>query len=151
MLDGFAEGVTEYGGFKLRESSFPSFSVPSSGKTMRRTPNVLEAQELARDPLSSCQVWCCSDFIRRRGCQKRWVFCLSPCLSVVTLLKSFCARFRYEDGVQKRFWCRWIGEGCSCAPVFNFLRLPPIGNTTKCWSSNNRAKFGGFRRQRATE
>jgi len=25
--------------------------------------------------------------------------------------QRLCARFRHEVGVQKRFWCRWIGEG----------------------------------------
>jgi len=39
---------------------------------------------------------------------------------------------------RKRFWYRWIGEGCSCAPVFNFLRLPPTGDITKCRSQKIR-------------
>jgi len=45
--------------------------------------------------------------------QKRWVFvCLPVCLSITLLNVSLCARFRHEGvGVQKRFWCRWIGEG----------------------------------------
>ena len=45
--------------------------------------------------------------------------------------QRLCARFRHEGvGVQKRLWCRWIGEGLySCALVFNFLRLLPIGDT----------------------
>ena len=41
---------------------------------MRQTPKVLEVQERARGPLSPWQVWWGSDFTRRRGGQKRWVF-----------------------------------------------------------------------------
>jgi len=37
---------------------------------MCQTLKVLEAQERARGPLSPCQVWWSSDFIRRRGGQK---------------------------------------------------------------------------------
>jgi len=43
--------------------------------------------------------------------KKRWVFFI--CLSSVTFLNvnSLCTRFRHEGvGVQKRFWCPWIGE-----------------------------------------
>ena len=46
------------------------------------TPKVLEVQERAQGPLSSCQVWWGSDCTRRHGGQKRWVFCLSVCLLV---------------------------------------------------------------------
>ena len=38
---------------------------------MRQTPNVLEMNERARGPLSPCQVWWRSDFIRHRGGEKR--------------------------------------------------------------------------------
>jgi len=43
-------------------------------------PKVFEVQELARGPLSPCQVWYGSDFICRRGGQKCCVFfCLCVC------------------------------------------------------------------------
>jgi len=60
----------------------PKFSEPPSGETMHRTPKVLEVQERARDPLSQCQVWWGSDFIRRRrgGGKNVEFFCLSVCL-----------------------------------------------------------------------
>jgi len=82
------------------------YSAPPSGETMRQTPNFLEVKERARGPLSPCQVWWGSDFTRRRGGQKRLVFCLSVCLSVRHAFErqSLCARFRHEGvGVQKRF------------------------------------------------
>jgi len=37
-------------------SGYPNFSAPSSGKTSRQTPKVLEVQERARGRLSLCQV-----------------------------------------------------------------------------------------------
>ena len=75
-------GVLSWGG---RVS--PKFSAPHSGETMRQTTKVFETQERARGPLSPCQVWCGSDFTRRRGGQKRWVFYLSVCLFVTNSMK----------------------------------------------------------------
>jgi len=37
--------------------------------------------------------------------------------------------------------CHWIGKVCSCAPVFNLLRLPPTVDITKCRSPKT-AKMG---------
>jgi len=34
------------------------------------------------------------------------------------------------------------GKACSCAPVFNFLRLLPIGDITKCRSPKNGKNWG---------
>ena len=50
------KGLWSYRGFNLTGSSYPKFSVPSSGEIMRDTPKVLEAQEHALGPLSPCQV-----------------------------------------------------------------------------------------------
>jgi len=76
------EGLWSYGGFKLRRLVTPKFSAPHSGETMCQTPKVLKAQERARGPLSPCQVWWGTDFTRRRGGQKHWVFvCLFVCPS----------------------------------------------------------------------
>jgi len=115
-----AQGVMELWGFSVESVWLPpNFQRPLVAKLCVSSPKVLEAQERARGPLSPCQVWWGSDFTRRQGCQKRWVFvCLSVCLSVcrlVTLLRvyqSLRARFLHEGVVvQKRFWCSWIGEG----------------------------------------
>jgi len=65
------ERLWSYGGFKLRGLVTSKFSAPPSGETVHQTPKVLEVQEPARGPLSSCQVWWGSDFIRRRGGEKR--------------------------------------------------------------------------------
>jgi len=56
------KGLWSYGGFSVEGSSFPKYSAPPSGKTMRWTPKVLEVQECARGPLLPCQVWWGSDF-----------------------------------------------------------------------------------------
>jgi len=65
---------------------------------MRQTPKVLEVQERAQGPLLPCQVWLGADFTRRRGGQKRGVFCLS-----VTLLNvRVCA----PDFAMKAMDCR---------------------------------------------
>jgi len=125
-----------------------NFKRPLAAKLCVRSPNVFEVQERARGPLSPCQVWWGSDFNRRRGSQKRWVFCLSFCLFCLSVRHAFgrqrlCDRFRHEGvGVQKRFWYRCVGKVCSCAPVFNFVRLLPTGDTTKCRIPKNGKKWG---------
>jgi len=50
--------------------------------------------------------------------------------------QSLCARFRHE--VVNDF----DALVCSCAPVFNFIRLPAIADTTKCRSPKKRKKLG---------
>jgi len=50
--------------------------------------------------------------------------------------QSLCARFRHE-GVND-----FDALVCSCAPVFNFIRLLPIGDTTKCRSPKNGKDWG---------
>jgi len=108
------KGLWCYGVFKLTGSGYPQIFSAPSGETVRQTPKVLEVQERARGTLLPCQVWWSSDFTRRRGGQKRWVFCLSACLFVLHAFERqrLCARFRHEGvGIQKRFWFLWIGEG----------------------------------------
>jgi len=59
-------------------------------------------------------------------------FCLSVCLFVRHAFERqrLCARFRHEGvGVQKRFWCCWIGL--------------PLSNT-KCRSPKNGKNWGCF-------
>jgi len=70
LLD-LLKGLWGYGGFKLKGLVAPRYSAPPSDETVRQTPNVLEVQERARGPLSPSRVWWSSDFIRRRGGQKR--------------------------------------------------------------------------------
>jgi len=78
------------------------------GETVLQSPKSFELQERARDPLSPCQVWWRSDFIRRRGGQKTSSFfvCQSVCLFVRHTFERqrLCARFRHEGvRVQKQF------------------------------------------------
>ena len=81
------------------------------------------------------------------GAAQNVEFCLFVCLSVrhAYQFQRLCNRFRHEGiGVQKRLWYRWIRKVCSCAPVFNFLRLLPIGDTSKCRKVQKTAKLGFF-------
>jgi len=55
LLDSLKE-LWSYGVSSWRGLVIPKFSAPTSGKTMRQTPKVLEVQECAQDPLSPCQV-----------------------------------------------------------------------------------------------
>jgi len=100
------KGLWSYGGLKLMESGYCYAQI-------FRPPKVLEVQERARRPLSPCQVWAWTS--PAAGAAKNVeFFCLSVCLSVRHAFErhSLCARFRHEGiGAQKRFWCRWIGEG----------------------------------------
>jgi len=75
--------VLSWGGLVSTKSS-----APPSGETMRQTPKSFEVQERALGPLSPCQVWCGSDFTRRRGSQKRWVLSFLCVCLFVTLLND---------------------------------------------------------------
>ena len=55
--------------------------------------------------------------------------CLSVCLFVTLCAPDFAMKaLEYKNDFDT------VGQGkvCSCVPVCNFLRLPPIGDTTKC-------------------
>ena len=73
---------------------------------MLETPKVLEVQERAQGPLSSCQVWLGSDFTRRWVAKNVKFLCLFVLLSVRHAFERqrLFARFRHEGvGVQKQF------------------------------------------------
>ena len=114
----------------------PNFQRPLATKLCIRPQKFSRYNNVhARGPLSPCHVWCGSDFTRRRTAKNVEFFCLSVCPFVRHAFEpqSLCVRFRHEGvGLQKRF--RYVGWGkvCSCAPVFNLLRLLPIDDTTKC-------------------
>ena len=104
-------------------------------------------QERARGSLSPCQLWWVSDFIRRRVGQKRRVFCLSvslSCLSITLLNVGDCAPDFVMKALEYRndFDIVEYEKVCSCAPVLNFLRLLPIGDTTKCRSPKYGKNWG---------
>ena len=128
----------------------PNFQRPLAAKLCVRPRNVLEVKERARGPLSPCQLWWGSDFTRRWGGQKRSVFfvclsiCLSLCLSVTLLNVRDCALDFAMKALEYRNDFDAVGQGkvCSCAAVFNFLRLLPIGNTTKCQCLKNGKNWG---------
>jgi len=129
------EGLWSYEGFNLRGSGFPKYSAPPSGETMRQTPKSFRGARM------------CSRFsitvlsLVGLGLDPR------PGQPKTFLNVRDCA----PDFVMKALEYRNELE-CSCAPVFNFLRLLPICDTTKF----RNAKYGKiwqncFCRQRATE
>ena len=71
--------LQSYGGFKLWGMGFPKFSAPLVER-LYVGPQVLEAEEHAQGPLSSCQLWLGSDFTRCQGNQKCWIFCVCLCV-----------------------------------------------------------------------
>jgi len=103
------KGLWSYGRSNLTWAWLPpNFQCPLAAKLCVRPPNVLEVKERARGPLSPCQVWWRSDFIRHRGGEKRRVFLSVSHAFSVTLVtsrferQSLCARFHHEDvGIQK--------------------------------------------------
>jgi len=78
-LGGFAQGVTELGGFKLRGRIPQNFERPLAAKLCVRPPEVLEVQERARGPLSPCQVCWGSDFPASGATKNVVFFCLFVC------------------------------------------------------------------------
>ena len=80
-LGGFAQGISESWG-KFWGAFCPEFSAPIAAKLCVGCEYVLEVQERYRPPLSPCQVWRGSDFVRRRwgGGEMFDVFCLFVCL-----------------------------------------------------------------------
>ena len=111
-LVAFARGVSELWGFKLRGVRVtPNFRRPLVTKLCVGGKHVLEVQERYGPPLSPCQVWWGSDFVRRQGAKKFDVFfCLFVFLFVflsVTLFErqSLWTPLRCEGvGVGKRSW-----------------------------------------------
>jgi len=75
---------------------------------------------------------------------------LSVCLSVTLLNVRDCAPDFAMQALEYRNDFDVIGKVCSCATVFNFLILLPIGDNTKC-RSPKMAKIGVLRQERATE
>jgi len=91
------EGLCSYGGFKLRGSGFPKFSVPPS-ETMRQTPKSFrDARTCSRSSITMPSLVGLG-FHPPPEWPKTMTFCLSICLSVRHAFECqrLCARFRYE-------------------------------------------------------
>ena len=82
------KGLQSYGRLSTGGLVSPNIQRPLAAKLRVGLPKVFEVHERARDPLSPCQVWRGSDFTRRRGGQKRWVFI---CLFVMLFNVWACA------------------------------------------------------------
>ena len=103
---------------------FPKFSVPLVAKLCVGPTKVSELWERHQ-----CQVWWVSEFTRRRSGPNVEFLCVF--VRHAFERQSLCVRFRHE-GVND-----FDALVCSCAPVFNFIRLPATGDTTKCRSPKN--------------
>ena len=93
----------------------PKFSAAPSGEAMRQNPKSFRGARTCSRSSITVPSFVGSDFTRRRGGQKRWVFCLVVCLFVCPSRaferQRLCARFRHEGvGLQKRFSYRWIDD-----------------------------------------
>jgi len=135
------KGVMELWGFNLRVSGYPKISAP---------PNVLEVQERAQGPLSTCKVWWDSDFTRRRGGQKRWVVRPFVCLSVRHVRD--CAPDFAMKALEYRKDFDAVGQGRlvvvhPCSTLWDCCQLA----TTLNAEIQKTAKIGVFRQQRATQ
>jgi len=99
------EGLWSYGGFNLRGSGSPKFSVPPSGETMRQTPKTFRGARTCSRSSITLPSLVALGFHPPPGLPKTLSF-LSVCLSVRHAFERqrLCARFRYEGvGVHKRF------------------------------------------------
>ena len=113
----------------------PKFSVPLAAKLCVGPTKVLELWERTRRALSHihrCQVWWNS---LAAGAARNVEF-LCVFVRHAFERQSLCARFRHE-GVND-----FDALVCSCAPVFNFIRLSAVGDTTKCRSPKNGKNVG---------
>ena len=87
------EGLWSYGGFQLRRSRFPKFSVPPSGETMRQTPSVGDARTCLRSSITMPSLVGLR-FHSPPGWSKKtlsFFVCLSVCLFVTLLNVRDCA------------------------------------------------------------
>jgi len=101
------KGLWSYGVFNLRGLVTLKFSAPSSGETMCQTPKSFRGARTCLRFSITMPSLVGLGFHPPPGQPKTLNF-LFVCLSV----RHACARFRHKGvGVQKRFWCRWIGEG----------------------------------------
>ena len=75
--------------------------------------------------------------------------CLFVCLFVTLLNVRDCAPNFTMKALEYGNDFDAIGQGkvCGCAPVFNFLRLLPFGDITKCRNPNNGKNWGVSRIQ----
>ena len=121
-------GVLSWGG---RVST--KFSAPPSGETMRQTRKRFTGERTCSRSSITMPSLVGLGFHPPPGWPKTlsYFVCLFVCLFVRHAFErqSLCARFRHEgDGVQKRFWCRCVGEG-----LYLCTRVQKIAKIGKNW------------------
>ena len=132
-------------GFKLTVSGYPKFSARPIGETVRQIPKSFRG---VRTCLRSCLTMPSLVGLGFHPPPERpktlSFFCLSVCLYVTLLNVRGCAPDFAIKALEYRNDFDAVGQGKvrSCALVFNFLRLLPIGDTTKCQSPKNGKNWG---------
>jgi len=129
----------------------PKFLAPPSGETMRQTPKSFWRCKNVLEVLYHHAKFGGARISPAAEVAKNVEFFSSVCLFVTLLNVRDRAPHFAMKALEYRNYFNAVGYGkvCSCAPVFNCLRLLPIGDT-KCRSPKT-AKIGVFRQQRATE
>jgi len=109
----------DYEGFNLRGLVTPKFSAPSSGETMRQAPEGFSRCKNLLEVLYHHAKFGGARISPAAGAAKNVEFL---CVFVPHAFErqSLCARFRHE-GVND-----FDALVCSCAPVFNFIRLSAV-------------------------
>ena len=105
-------------GFNLGSGFSPDFSAPPSGETTRQTTKRFRGERTCSRSSITMPSLVGLGFHPPPGWPKTLSYFLSVCLSVCLFVRhaferqTLCAQFRHEGvGVQKQFWCHWIGEG----------------------------------------
>ena len=116
----------------------PKFSAPPRSETVRRTSKIFQGAATCSRPSVTMPTLVKLGFHPLLG---RPIACLSvTLLNIRDCAPDFAMKaLQYRNDLDAIAW----GKVCSCASVFNFLRLLPSGNTTKCWSPKN-GKILGF-------
>jgi len=121
----------ELWGFNLRGLVTPKFSAPSSGETMRQTPKSFSgARTCSMSSITYMPSLVGFGFHPPPGQPKTLsFFCLSVSLFATLLYVKDCAPDFAMKAWEYRNDFDTIGYGkvCGCVPVFNYLRLLPIG------------------------
>jgi len=143
------QGFRSYGGFKLRGSGFPQIFSAPSGEIVRQIPKSFRGARTCSRSSIAVPSLVRLGFHPPPGRPKMLSFlsvCLSVCFFVTLLNVRDCAPDFAMKALEYRNDFDAVGERqvCSCAPVFNFVRLLPIGDNTKCRSRKKRQKLGFF-------
>jgi len=117
----------------------PKFSAPPSGETVHQTPKNVHESSCHLAKFGGARISAAAGAAKNVA-----FFCLSVCLSVTLWNVGDCAPNFAMKALEYRNYFDTVGYGkfCRCAPVLSFLRLLPIGDTTKCGSPKYGKNWG---------